>query len=124
MVKIGKVTVVVMRILDSEMLKMVMDTGKIVIDDEIMKCHTLREILIYLLEKVKDYLDDTINGLPEHKAEYEKGDHGFYYCNGCRHEAYWDTDYGQQLFDYCPYCGARMEKDYDGWKMELRKERV
>ena len=33
------------------------------------------------------------------------------YCSNCRNEAYWDTDYGQQLFDYCPYCGARMRED-------------
>lgn len=28
-----------------------------------------------------------------------------YICTCCGREAYWDTDYGQQLFDYCPYCG-------------------
>jgi hypothetical protein len=33
------------------------------------------------------------------------------FCSECKHEAYWDTDYGQQLFDYCPYCGARMNED-------------
>lgn len=33
------------------------------------------------------------------------------FCSVCNHEAYWDTDYGQQLFDYCPYCGARMDGD-------------
>ena len=32
-----------------------------------------------------------------------------FYCSECLNEAYWDTDYGQQLFDYCPNCGARME---------------
>ena len=25
-------------------------------------------------------------------------------CSRCGDEAYWDSDYGQQLFDYCPYC--------------------
>lgn len=30
-------------------------------------------------------------------------------CSSCGNEAYWDTDYGQQLFDYCPWCGARMD---------------
>lgn len=34
---------------------------------------------------------------------------GIMFCSVCRNEAYWDTDYGQQLFDYCPYCGARMD---------------
>lgn len=39
--------------------------------------------------------------------------YSFIVCSQCGHEAYWDTDYGQQLFDYCPYCGARMIKDGD-----------
>lgn len=34
---------------------------------------------------------------------------GIKFCSVCRNEAYWDTDYGQQLFDYCPYCGAIMD---------------
>lgn len=29
-----------------------------------------------------------------------------YYCSNCHKQAYWDTDYDQQLFDYCPYCGS------------------
>ena len=36
---------------------------------------------------------------------------GFIMCSVCGEEAYWDTDYGQQLFDYCPYCGAEMRGD-------------
>ena len=31
-------------------------------------------------------------------------------CSSCGNEAYWDSDYGQQLFDYCPWCGAKMER--------------
>lgn len=31
-----------------------------------------------------------------------------YFCTTCGKEAYWDTDYGQQLFDYCPKCGSHM----------------
>ncbi len=34
--------------------------------------------------------------------------HGDKYCSVCYGEAYFDTDYGQQLFDYCPNCGADM----------------
>ena len=37
--------------------------------------------------------------------------YGFIVCSECKHEAYWDTEYGQQLFDYCPYCGARMMQE-------------
>ena len=31
-----------------------------------------------------------------------------YFCSACGKEAYWDTDYGQQRFDFCPNCGADM----------------
>ena len=41
---------------------------------------------------------------------YHINNEGFIYCSECQNEAYWDTDYGQQLFDYCPYCGAKMKK--------------
>lgn len=34
----------------------------------------------------------------------------FLYCSVCYKDAYSDTDYGFQLFDFCPHCGARMEK--------------
>lgn len=47
--------------------------------------------------------------LDKRSGKWIKGKNSFYYCSSCNHEAYWDTDYGQQLFDYCPYCGARME---------------
>lgn len=46
-------------------------------------------------------------------ADHEKGSYhiinDFIYCSNCISEAYWDTDYGQQEFDYCPYCGADMK---------------
>ena len=31
-------------------------------------------------------------------------DKDIYICSACGNQAYWD-EYGQQLFDYCPYCG-------------------
>ena len=34
-----------------------------------------------------------------------------YYCSACESEAYWDSDYGQILFYYCPNCGARMDAE-------------
>lgn len=34
-------------------------------------------------------------------------------CSCCGNEAYWDADYGQQLFDWCPRCGAEMEGEDD-----------
>ena len=33
----------------------------------------------------------------------------FKYCSCCGHKAFDDSDWGEQLFDWCPYCGAKME---------------
>ena len=59
-------------------------------------------------------VSDILNALDVQPVKHGKWFHinndGFIYCSVCENEAYWDTDYGQQLFDYCPYCGARMGK--------------
>ncbi len=34
-------------------------------------------------------------------------------CSVCGNEAYWDSDYGQQLFDWCPYCGSYNGEESD-----------
>ena len=36
------------------------------------------------------------------------------YCSVCGHEAFDDSDWGEQLFDWCPYCGADMRGEKDG----------
>lgn len=45
--------------------------------------------------------------VPNRKLYYHLKDALF--CSVCYKEAYWDIDYGQQLFAYCPNCGAKME---------------
>lgn len=48
---------------------------------------------------------------PDYRGEKLYPD--IYYCPYCGNEAYWDTDYGQQLFDFCPYCGEPMKDGED-----------
>lgn len=65
------------------------------------------------LSTKKNYgqVDEAIDAI---EAEI-KGKHAYWTsedfskCSNCGHEAYSDTDYGKQLFKYCPYCGARMD---------------
>ena len=62
------------------------------------------------------HYDDEIKRLEapaKHGRWFHINDEGIVYCSECNNEAYWDTDYGQQLFNYCPYCGAKMIKDGD-----------
>lgn len=56
----------------------------------------------------KDLIED-VQPVKKGKWRHSISYNGFIVCSECKHEAYWDTDYGQQLFDYCPYCGARMD---------------
>ena len=45
---------------------------------------------------------------------YEPCKNGSYrICSECNHVAYDDSDYGEQLFPYCPFCGAKMENGTD-----------
>ena len=72
------------------------------------------------LDGVEDSIEDLPSAEPERKrgkwisgaylqdTEVKRYSAGLMYCSVCKHEAYSDTDYGEQLFDYCPYCGARM----------------
>ena len=50
------------------------------------------------------------NKLNSWKGKWKPSE-SIWYCSNCNNEAYWDTDYGQQLFDYCPNCGATMCKE-------------
>jgi hypothetical protein len=71
---------------------------------------------------VQQAVDDapTIDAVPMVRGEWKRGREfssyprvpfigDAYYCSNCEEEAYWDTDYGQQLFGFCPNCGAKME---------------
>ena len=49
-----------------------------------------------------------VEAVPVVHGEWVENDNGSRVCSVCDSEAYWDTDYGQQLFGWCPYCGAKM----------------
>jgi rubrerythrin len=36
-----------------------------------------------------------------------------YICSECNNTAYSDSDWGERLFPYCPFCGAEMENGDD-----------
>ena len=43
-------------------------------------------------------------------------------CSECEHPSYDDSDYGYQLFPYCPFCGAEMENQ-DYWRGDRMKDK-
>lgn len=49
-----------------------------------------------------------------HTWKQDPEDHNFWVCPSCGSEAYWDADYGQQLFDFCPYCGEDLRTNKRG----------
>ena len=82
---------------------------------------TLIDVSKTMLEILKPVLSTALeNALNDNNAITDTGgqpvkrgrwlhfhDDGIIFCSECEREAYWDSD-GQQLFDYCPYCGADM----------------
>ena len=82
---------------------------------------------VYLPIHLKELLIDdapTVDAVPVRHGKWIKGSEtkrikenrygvlfDAYYCSACESEAYWDSDYGQILFHYCPNCGARMVED-------------
>ena len=63
-------------------------------------------------EDVRFYVDCPLPDVqPVKHGHWKKDADGIIFCSECNKEAYWDTDYEQQLFDFCPYCGADMRGD-------------
>ena len=52
------------RLIDADLLKGKMKDGKIVIDEDVLKCDTIHSQLVYLLEKVESFIDETIDDIP------------------------------------------------------------
>lgn len=81
--------------------------------DELLQAYA--EIRPNLATKVGEFTEilenfPTADIQPVKRGHWEKPKSVIIYCSVCGNEAYWDTDYGQQLFDYCPYCGADMRE--------------
>ena len=69
---------------------------------------------IFINKQIEEIKKEAADAQPiKHGRWFHINNDGIVYCSECNNEAYWDTDYGQQLFDYCPYCGAKMIKDGD-----------
>ena len=87
------------------------------IDDAMKQAHDqFNFVAAQLLAIVKQSVQEqpTIKAAPVRNGTWKYGynpDVGIlcYFCSACGKEAYWDTDYGQQRFDFCPNCGARMD---------------
>ena len=55
------------------------------------------------IERVDNNLENNLEWV------YNK-DSDTYFCPNCMTNAYADTVFGQQLFDFCPYCGAFLRR--------------
>jgi hypothetical protein len=61
----------------------------------------------YIEKKVRSI--PTVDAVPVVHGSWVESESDIWFCSVCDSEAYWDTDYGQQLFGWCPYCGAKMD---------------
>lgn len=76
----------------------------------------------YYVREEALYIIDAMPTVEPKRGEWKKGKEfqsyprvkfisDAYYCSVCENEAFYDTDYGQQLFNFCPNCGADMRKN-------------
>ena len=105
-----------MRLIDADALAKFIDYGHLNNPNE----------KLYSENDIREMIDmmPTIDAVPVRHGKWIKGSdtkrikenrYGVlfdaYYCSACESEAYWDSDYGQILFYYCPNCGARMDEE-------------
>ena len=79
------------------------EAGNVALDEDVWINKGLR----IAIRDIKDSKSIDVQPVKRGKWLHINND-DFIFCSECHKEAYWDTDYGQQLFDYCPYCGAQM----------------
>lgn len=90
--------------------------------DELIKSLGIGDLPIRLTYEIQNA--PTVDAVPVRHGKWIKGSEtkrikenrygvlfDAYYCSACESEAYWDSDYGQILFHYCPNCGARMDAE-------------
>lgn len=114
-------------------VKEMFDNGKIVIDEDVLNCNSIHETLLYLLNKIAEFVDEKVDEIPViDAAPVVHGEWVDGVCSVCKTEAFstsWDEavyDYDweenpcfshieshieQHLTDFCPNCGADMRKD-------------
>ena len=108
------------RLIDANALKQMFDEREA---DDVELYGGVHIIECFPADDAKEIVDQmpTVDAVEVVHGRWIKGDglkntkfipcSGILYCSNCKNEAYWDTDYGQQKFDYCPNCGAKMDGD-------------
>lgn len=109
-----------MRLIDADELKeRILDEGKVVIDEDILECDNVHEIIVYLLEKVEVCVCEKIDQAPtvearpvvrgewEQRTEWDEDNNAIFECTNCRHG---DVQAKGADVPYCWYCGADMRK--------------
>jgi len=100
-----------MRLIDADTLKKVLDAWVRVINKPQFYN---REETLHIIDKaptVEPKRGEWKKGKDFPSCQRVKFISDVYYCSVCENEAFYDTDYGQQLFNFCPNCGADMRKN-------------
>lgn len=61
-----------MRLIDADALKEEISDGKIIIDEDVLECENVAEILVYLLEKVEACVMEKIDAQPTVETKYQE----------------------------------------------------
>lgn len=93
-------------------VKKMFDNWKIVIDEDVLNCNSIHETLLYLLNKIAEFIEEKVDEIPVINAvhvvygEWIAQDEGLtkFMCSVCKGE----NHSGHEKF--CPECGADMRK--------------
>lgn len=53
-----------MDLISRDAVKEILDKGNILIDEDVEKCESMHEVLVYLLEKVDDFVRKSVDAMP------------------------------------------------------------
>lgn len=92
------------------------DADAITSSNELAKKIVSYNLTPYLkVDDLLEFVDNlpTIEAVPvahgKWKPKYGSEDDVYWYCSKCRKEVLYDIHGYQEITDFCPYCGARMD---------------
>ena len=106
-----------MELSDREALKDILAKGTIVIDEGVLECESLKDELVYLLNKIEEFLMVEIEKIPtiesrprgewKQRTDFDEDNNAIFECSNCLHG---DTQAKGSEVPFCWYCGADMRK--------------
>lgn len=97
--------------IDAETLKADVKKIKVIIDEDVLECETIHDMLVYLLARIEKSVIDIIDSQPAAdvapvvRAEWADDEY-LWECTRC--DTWLVVEQGDADMNFCPNCGAKM----------------